>query len=803
MKTVKRIFRSPTTWVRALLVILALALPVFYGAFAQAHRSETQRSNNNLADVSAKPGDAGFSPAPRPLLPLWTFPFLSPLYSDASFAMGSCARPSGTPPPNSSCGASVRIEALAVHPTDPNTVYAGSEGGLVKSTDGGQNWAYVSDLFISQSIRSIAVDPVNPNIVYVGTGMKEDFSVGIYRSTDAGAHWTQFAANEFTTQRVLKIAIDPATAGSTTSTKLYASVVYGGSGTHTIWKSTNSGQAWAQIRTTTGAPSDRDGWTFYDIAIDPNVSSTLYITSPYPTGGPKVVGVFKSTNGGTTWTPTPIYQFQLLDSTRPSFLSMRRVTAPPSTLYVGYSDAGDHASFAKSTNGGSSWSTLTQPHPQDGWALFAMDVGHPATQDTIVAGVGSRLFYSTDGGSNWLDTANPVPPQPPCNGQCSVHVDLHSVAFCPSNQESNYVGNDGGVYRADDSDGSHGFVTWWSKNQNLPGALMNGVSISSDGHLAMGSQDNGTQVMAGPYAGPTPNPPWTFLHPGDGYKPKIFLDAGNISTIYYVTFYPQHNCNPPGCVGLNGFEAVVRWRCLTGNSCQGGDGQYCNITPPGACTEPAQAYPALFMNSVHPQRIMVGFADLWRSTDSGDNWLKLIIPSTLGGGTVSAVAEAPANPNVIYTVMDATRLLVTTDSGSNWTRRTAPPPSPINAVSVDPCNAKVAYLACGLGVYKTTDYGVTWAIKASGPNLWQDIIVDPGNPSQIFAASAGGVYSGVYLSTNGGETWSNISAGIPPGLGVTSLSLNSTTRKLAASTWGRGAYVLNVSSLPTPGCPTE
>ena len=142
------------------------------------------------------------------------------------------------------------------------------------------------------------------------------------------------------------------------------------------------------------------------------------------------------------------------------------------------------------------------------------------------------------------------------------------------------------------------------------------------------------------------------------------------------------------------------------------------------------------MNSVHPQRLMVGFADLWRRTNTGDTWTKLTIPPGLGGGTVLAVSEAPSNTNVIYTVMDATRLLVTTDSGSNWARRTSPPPYPINAVSIDPCNAKVAYLACGLGVYKTTDYGVTWAIKESGPNLWNDVIVDPGNPSQIFAASA-------------------------------------------------------------------
>jgi photosystem II stability/assembly factor-like uncharacterized protein len=689
-------------------------------------------------------------------------------------------------------------------------VYAGGEGGLTKSTDGGQTWGfpdcptnpnncYISNSFASQSIRSIAVDPVNPNIIYVGTGQSEDFSVGIYRSIDAGVHWTQFGANEFTTQKVLKIAIDPATAGSTRTTTLYASVVnrgdcgQPGNCTHSIWKSTNSGQTWTQKRTTGGLPGDYDEWTFYDIVIDPNVSSTLYITSPHT--APQSGGVFKSTNGGTDWTVTPIYS--LPSSKFPWLLNARKGLRTTTVIYVGYSDPTNHATLARSTDAGSHWMTLPQPHPTppEGWALFAMDVGHPGTQDTIVAGVGQYTFYSLNSGNTWINSQVPVPSGSPCEGRCYVHADLHSAAFSPSNQLVNYVGSDGGVYRADDSDGGgHGFITWWSKNQNLPGALMQGVSISSDGHLAMGSQDNGIQVMAGPYSGPTPNPPWTFLHQGDGYKPKSFVDAGNITTVYFTNLFYITDCPGPHCTGDYN-AAVVRWTHDT----------WCDITPAGACNEPSQPFPTLFMNSVHPQRIIVGFADLWRSTNSGDIWTQLSSGGMLGGGTVSAVAEANSDTNVIYTVMDKTRVLVTTDSGSTWMPRPAPSPSPgsINAVGVDPCNAKIAYLACNKGVYKTTDYGAHWAIKASGPNAWNDVLVDPGNPSQIFAASAGGVYSGVYWSTNGGETWTNISAGIPPGLGVTSLSFDPTTRKLAASTWGRGAYVQDWSGSPATGCGTQ
>ena len=840
--------RSRTTWVRALLLMLALALPVYYGAFAQARRGGAQHPNDNSASVSlgaqfsnpafqrdmendpatqryrtwlhsSKVSSDAFARAlraahalpPSPLLHAerfvpagWTFGQLSPIDNAYGHGGGSiCLLPFPTP---SACGASARIAAIAVDPrtgSNGDIVYVGSEGGLAKSTNGGQNWTYLSDLpfnsFLSQSIRCIAIDPVAPDIVYVGTGTTEFFGQGIYRSTNAGASWKQLGSTEFGKKRVLKIVIDPATAGSATSTTLYASVVKGapnndpnhcgdspGNCTHTVWRSTDSGLHWATIRSVPG-PADVDGWTYYDLATQQNAdtASTLYVTTPDITNGNIPAAnppgaVYKVI--GSTW--TKIRSFP--DAFVPSFLALTKSGGQP-VLYLGYSDSGNRPVVERSTDRGSSWTTL--PEPGVG-ALYALDVDladRPVNQHIIVAGVSfpdsRNLGYSTDGGSTWQSAAHYA--GPPCYDRCEVHPDVHSFAFCPTNSLRNYVGTDGGVYRADDIGGSDPYLTWWSKNENLPGALMNGVSLSADGSMVMGNTDNGTQL----YAAPTPNPPWVFVAgpgPGDGYKPKI----DQISSNKY--YYPSYTYGATACC----VNRVI-------------DGGWNDITPPGARGEASAGYPALFVSPSDARRVVVGFQNVYRSTDSGGNWTRIgpsPTPTPPGGGTVFALYESPTNSDVIFAIMDRHRVILTTNAGAataSWTLLQNLPAdlSNINAVTVDPtaqCTPSpspahcTAYLAYDHAVYKTTDMGSSWSTPPPSLPLdaiYTDVAIDPANNQHVFAAS----YAGVFSSTDGGATWSNMSAGIPAGMAVTSLSLNNTSRKLAVSTYGRGAYILDLN----------
>jgi len=150
---------------------------------------------------------------------------------------GNCTIPYSDPD-HSYCGASARIDAIAVDPTNADIVYVGSEGGLSKSTDGGRHWTYLSDGFASQSVRSIAIDPVARNIIYVGTGMNERFGVGIYRS-----HWTPCTAGM--PWLIYAVTVDP----SNPNTAYFA-------GDRGVYKTTDYGQSYtaSPYAATTGVP---------------------------------------------------------------------------------------------------------------------------------------------------------------------------------------------------------------------------------------------------------------------------------------------------------------------------------------------------------------------------------------------------------------------------------------------------------------------------------------------------------------------------------------------------------------------
>jgi photosystem II stability/assembly factor-like uncharacterized protein len=132
-------------------------------------------------------------------------------------------------------------------------------------------------------------------------------------------------------------------------------------------------------------------------------------------------------------------------------------------------------------------------------------------------------------------------------------------------------------------------------------------------------------------------------------------------------------------------------------------------------------------------------------------------------------------------------------TGATWTQVTQRnEPEGIRAITVDPTNPYTAYLACDSGIYKTTNMGLTWTLYGIPGLYYRDVAIDPANPEQIFAAS----YAGVFESPDGGVNWRNMSDGIPAGMMVTSLSFNAVSRQLAASTYGRGVYILDLSAPP-------
>ena len=808
MKTIKNTLLTRPVWVFLISAIIALASLTCFSAFAQRRHSSAPSSkqpgirafsNGSDSDRApyfeeekdpdlirmrnewrrrfignpGAPGDytKGLSEVSTlPLSPLvqnWVFQALSPMWND----WGNTGYPCQTPlPPDSPCGSGGRIWAIAVDPTNADTVYVGSEGGgIAKSTDAGAHWSYLSNGLSSQSIRSLAIDPISNNIVYAGTGTLERFGVGIYRSINSGGTWTNVGSSQFSGKTVCKIAVDPPTAGSTRTTTLYASVIdVIGGGIHSVWKSTNSGTNWTQLpRTASGARSG----SFYDIAINPDearLGGGVYVTAPD--------GLFRSTDGGTSWSSSIHPRGTPPDPGAPSCLAR-----DSHYLYIAFPENG-HVTIAKSALGIGSWNELPPPcvpmpppDPPYCAALYTFpSFGvNPARPNQIFVGGGGDLVYSLDGGANWLRAHD-------------VHVDNDSIAFCPNNPQRIYLGTDGGMYRADYTSGSE--IRWWSKNENFPSSLMYGLSISRDDHIVQGNQDNGTQLG---WAGR--NPPWGSIYGGDGWKPKIEQTMSDGCDRLYYVYY--------GSVVNSDSRAPMRVVMC------GATRTDTNITPTGAYGEQMSFFPAMFVAPTDWNRVVMGFQKIWRSTDGGQtspHWTRIGGTGCVDSAcaTFTSVYEAPTDTNVIYAVAGNSRVWVTSNANqgnsATWTNRTSNlPPADgtggILAVTIDPSNSQIAYIGhtrANTGLYKTTNGGISWTQLGFGTLGCWDVAIDPANTSHVFAATS----AGVYASTDGGTTWAS-TAGIPAGMEVTSLSLNAITRHLAASTYGRGAYILDLGEL--------
>jgi photosystem II stability/assembly factor-like uncharacterized protein len=810
----KKLLRTRPIWVLVLLPILAaLLLTLGYSAIAKSRRADVPQTNTTASASSMlQPIDlaAPYDDDEDPAFIQKRREYLTRFYgtgpgqvSSTDFAASLSAARAVPPSPDDVAQAwtfpvppplvfgqltsGARIDVIAVHPGDADTVYVGSEGGLAKSTDGGEHWTYLSNNLLSQSISAIAIDPNAPNIVYVGTGTVLGYGVGIYRSADSGATWSLISgpvvSSPFSGKAVVKLVVDPNTAGSTTTTTVYASVIHRDNNInyHSFWRSTDSGSNWTSFRSAAGAGGEP--FYFNDIALNPDDPSEVYITAPD--------GVFTrdAWGQGSSWTQI---HAQLPVPSAPSCLAFAPYgRVPGATLYLAYLDGND-TKIDKSSSG--SYSTWTNIGSTPGnLFLFGVDPVHP---NRIFVGGWGDLRYSMDGGATWLNPA-----------QWTVHVDMHTIAFCPSDDQRHYLGNDGGIYRADYKGKDPDPIEWEDMNQNLAGALTQGVSISRDDRIFIGTQDNANLISRPVYQ------PWAWvtawdpilglLLGGDGTVPFIEFEA-NVEKMFAVTYVSSANYL---ITPNNGYP------CRLINNVP------VSVTPPDGIGEHSQIYPAMSVK-FHPDtqgyadRVIMGFQNVWRSNNSGNNWTRIggipclnppsetcgIDPgsgSTPVAGRVTAVYQSPSNANTIYAITRyGTKVLKTSNANegpdADWVDITRNVDGAY-AIAVHPNDPLTVYLAGGVHVYKSADGGNTdWQIDDPGANfIYLDVKFHPANPDKIYVASHRGVY---FRSSSG--AWSSLNTGLPAGMAIANLSFNEYSHQLAASAYGRGVYVLDLDRVP-------
>jgi len=577
--------------------------------------------------------------------------------------------------------ASGRVTALAVDPSNSSVVFLGAaEGGVWKTTDGGNTWVPLTDTQASLAVGSIALDPSNPSTVYVGTG-EENFNgdayygAGILKSTDGGSTWTQ-VPGPFTGPTgsdsyfgggayIGSLAVHP------TNGQIILSAVFE-AGRSGIYRSSDGGTNWSNVLPT-GIGTE--------VLFNPSNGSIAYAAI----GG---IGIFKSSDAGQTWTADNGGIPGVLPSSNLGRIELSVDPSNPATLYAGIENAttGFLLGLFRTTDGGAHWAQMAGVPDYCGPQCFYDNVVRvdPANSSVILLGWAagssgtSTLYRSTDGGKTWTDISTGS------NG-VQLHVDSHALAFSKDGGLL-YTGNDGGVWSTSNVASSP--VSWTNLNRTL--ALTQfypGISIdpSTASRAFGGTQDNGTQLYSG-------NLTWKQLDPcGDGGWTAI--DFSNPAIVY------------AGCT-------VLDYTFLTKSLAGGASGSFFAVENGIDTADRALFIPPLVMDHSNSKTLYFGTFRVYQTIDGAENWLPISPDLTASPfAAVSTIAAAASNPNTVYAGTSDGQLQVTTNAGGGesaaWTKVTAGLPNrAVTQLTVDPIDANTAYVTCrasrGLGTTKDT-----------------------------------------------------------------------------------------------------
>ena len=705
-----------------------------------------------------------------------------------------------------SAAMSGRIAALdAVHEGDRLTIYVGAaSGGVWKSMNGGTTFKPVFDKQTVQSIGAVTIDPTNPKVVWVGTGeswTRNSVSVGdgIYKSTDGGENWTDMGLKE--SERIVKIIVDP-----TAPNTVYACVpgkLWSDSPDRGVYKTTDGGATWHQILD--GATAARNGGNPLStgcsmISMDSKDSKTLYAGMwdfrrkgwTFRSGGdgeaaPSGSGLFKSTDGGATWTSLDAESAPGLPPKPWGRVAVTAAPSNPQIVYALIEAAVPNNALYRSADGGRTWEKKDRSQNMV-WRpfYFAHLIVDPKNPDRVYK-PDLGLIVSNNGGSTFSNISG------------AAHGDFHDVWIDPKNTDRLITGDDGGIWYSYD-----GGDRWW-KGENLPISQFYHVSVDLERpyNVYGGLQDNSSWVGESAYPGGITNSRWENMYGGDGFW--MFVDptdqnyiyaeyqGGNISRIHRKT-KEARTIKPLPRYG----EKIQRF----------------NWNAP------------IHISPTRNGTIYIGSQYLFRSRDFGQSWDRISPDLTtndpekqkqeLSGGvtvdnssaemhtTIYAIAESPRNPLVLYVGTDDGNVQVSQNGGTTWTNVTGniqglPKNAWVSSIEASHFAAGTVFATFDLHTfgdltpyaYRSTDFGRTWTnlIPANSPVrgyahvIKQDLV----NPDLLFL----GTEFGLWISANGGRNWARYKGGDFPAVAVRDMQVHPRDHDLVVATHGRGIWIID------------
>jgi photosystem II stability/assembly factor-like uncharacterized protein len=684
-----------------------------------------------------------------------------------------------------------RVVAVSGVSSRANLFYMGGvDGGIWRSTDYGLSWENLTDGKLpssSNSIGALAVAPSDPNVIYAGTGesdIRGDVITGdgVYRSRDAGKTWTYAGLRD--THTISAIVVDPRNPNV-----VYASSmghVFKGNSDRGVFKSTDGGRTWRKVLyvdAQTGA---------IDLVMDVRHPDVLYAAmwqayrTPWAlSSGGAGSGLYKSTDGGAHWTNlthNPGFPQGLLGR-----IGVTVAAGNPRVVYA-IVQARQGGVF-RSADGGATWKQTDDEWKLRQRAFYYMSIfADPTNPNTVYVPEVDALWVSHDGARTFTELHTP-------------HGDNHIVWIDPKDSRVLLEGNDGGATVS-----TNGGLTW-SPEHNQPTGQFYHVSLDDQFpfHIYGAQQDEGS--VEGPSAsasGAIASDEWhnvaygesTFVAPqpddpnityGSGYF-SIFLRY-DLATGQFASVSPWPNYQEGASSGelryRFGWTHPILFSPVNPRELLVGAQYVLRSDDYGRTWQTIS--PDLTRNDPRTEAPTGGPIDL-------DQTSAEVFPG------ICSLAVSPLDGNLLWAGSDDGLVHVTTDSGGHWTAVTPPDlPQWAQITSIEPShtNKGTAYLTASRYmwddfhpyVFETTDYGRTWTAIVNGLPDDQYVFAirqDPRDANLLFA----GTKNTVYVSLNGGAAWQPLALNLPR-VQVRDIAIDSRQGAVAIATHGRAFWVLD------------
>ncbi|HEX5580573.1 MAG TPA: hypothetical protein VFX39_03280, partial [Gemmatimonadaceae bacterium] len=684
-----------------------------------------------------------------------------------------------------------RVTTVTGVPGEPRTFYFGSTGGGIwKTTDAGKSWRNVSDGFLATaSMGAIRVAPSNPNVVYAATGsdgLRSNVSIGlgVYRSDDAGKSWRFIGLPK--AGQVGAVEIHP----QNPDVAFVAAIgnPFAPNPERGVYRTRDGGANWERVLFV----SDSTGAV--DVEFNPANPNELYATmwraerKPWTIiSGAREGGVYKSTDGGSTWRKLerglPRGLFGKAD------LAVSR--ANPERVYALIEAPPGEGGLYRSDDRGESWTLVNTEASLFTRPFYYINVdADPSNADRVF--VGTEYFYvSTDGGRSFETLDTP-------------HMDNHDVWINPDHPEIWIQANDGGVNVTLD-DGRT-----WSTQYNQPTAEIYQVYVDDQFpyRLYGAQQDNSTLMI--------PSLPLASARPDDWmqqWEPSAGCETGPV-----MPHPTRRDVVYGACKGqfsrLNLVSGQEQHYWVGGEYLYGAD--------PSQLKFRFQRVAPIEISPHDPRVIYHGSQFVHRTTDEGVTWetispdltandprgheasgkpITLDVTGEEYWATLYAIEESPLERGVIWVGANDGPVHVTRDGGKTWanvTPKGLPPGGRVQSIEPSPHrkgSAYVSVLRYLLGdfqpyIYRTDDYGRTWTRLTTGKNgipadqPTRVVREDPEREGLLYA----GTEFGVFVSFDNGASWQGLQRNMP----VTPITDMKVHRgDLVLSTQGRGFWILD------------